>query len=296
MEPLSYDRPLNLNLVYPTRDGPRESVDSSPRLNLLRPENFTPLENKYSQAWVSRMGILHDKRVVLKNPREKKVCIKRQIESTRYHPAGQARIKRKIHDRLGASPSENGILLTLTVADLDGGHTFYQGTSRLDAWRGFGYRTREFMDRVNKLRKTHGKRKIRRYIKVLEDQKGRRYPCPHIWFPGLKGLAYVKDVQKLWPYGNVDLKYIQNMTPANYIIKYISKMEGHDFMQAMIWHYRLRLFSTSRDFKYTYQDKPESPWRYSSTGDYFRAKENVELLVQEGYSVIDPTLIQPRGS
>lgn len=242
------------------------------------------------------MDDLFNKLVVLKNPDKKDVVVKRSIQSTRYHKDGQRKIKEKIHKRLAHYPGQNGILLTLTVASSDSPQSSYDGTTRLDAWRGFGYRTRDFMDRLNKWRKAHNLSKVKRYIRVLEDQKDRLYPCPHIWFPGLKWLAPIEEIQRLWPYGNVDIDFIENTTPANYIIKYISKMEGRDFMQVMIWHYRLRLFSTSRNFRYIYKDKSDSGWRFSCSGNRFRVEENIELLVNEGYSHPNSTLIGARGS
>ena len=266
------------------------------RFNLIDTDGFKHLEQKYASEWTARMDTLFNQLVVLKNPTDKKITVKRSIDSTRYSKPGQLKLKKKIYERLGTYPGENGILLTLTMAGLDSDQSGYEGTSRLVAWRGFGYRTRAFMDRVNKLRQARGLSRVKRYIKVLEDQKGRSYPCPHIWFPGLKWLAKVEDIQRLWPYGNVDISFIENTTPANYIIKYIAKMEGREFMHVMIWHYRLRLFSTSRGFRYIYKDKTDSGWRFHSSADRFRTAENIDLLLADGYSVEPSELIQPRGS
>jgi hypothetical protein len=242
------------------------------------------------------MEDLFGKLVVLKNRDTKEVIIRRSIQSSRYHPDGQRRLKKKIYNRLSTYPAEGGTLLTLTIADLNNQSGCYEGMDRLIAWKDFGYRVREFMDRVNKSRKARGLKKVKRYIKVLEDQKDRLYPCPHIWFPGLKWLEDIDVLQRLWPYGNVDLKYADSTAPAAYIIKYIAKMNGRDFMQVMIWHFRLRLYTTSRDFVYIYKDEKDSGWRYHFSGGPFSAQESASLLVAQGYTSTQAGQPIPRGS
>lgn len=249
----------------------------------LTPENNRSLEDMQCDAFVGYVEERTARCVVLKHPAEKKFIVKRAIESTRNHPSGREKTKRKIHDCLGSYPVTFGILLTPTTADPDNKSGCYEGMSRPDAWQGIGYRCRALMDEINKWRKRHGYKKVRAYIKVVEDQKDRLYPCPHIWFPGLKYLAPIGVIQKLWPYGNVDLKLIWDDSPANYITKYISKMEGREFMQAMMWAYNLRLYSTSRDFQYIYKDRPDSGWRFASAGGKYSIEEEIRKLVGEGY-------------
>jgi len=232
---------------------------------------------------VGYLGDRSVRRVVLKHPDTKKFIVKSSLESTRYHDAGRSRTKRKINDCLGSYPVTFGILLTPTTVSPDNESGCYEGMSRPDAWQGIGYRCRSIMDEINKWRKRNGLKKVRAYIKVLEDQKDRLYPCPHIWFPGLKYLAPISMIQKLWPYGNVDIALIWNDSPANYITKYISKMEGREFMQAMMWAYKLRTYSTSRDFQYSHKDRPDSGWRFVFSGGKYSAEEEIRKLVDEGY-------------
>lgn len=277
----------------------QENLNQTPPTNLqdfLTAEEINALENEYASAFTYHMEGLQHKFVVLKHPGEKRVCVKRAIESSRYHPAGQRKLKKRIHKRLGAYPAVDGILLTLTIAEFDSNRKYYEGMSRPSAWECINREGREFTDELNKYRKAHGLKKIRGYVKVLEDQKERHYPHLHIWFPGLKWLAPINEIQRLWPYGNVDIKRIWNTAPGEYIIKYISKMAGKDLMQVMLYTFHLRLFSTSRGLKYGPERKQDNGWRYSSSGGYFSMKEEVERLVAEGYSIADPTLIQSRGS
>ena len=287
--------PLNHKMNSNLQTHTPETPQPKPSLNLLRTSNSDALGVQISKDWVNRMDTLYDKLVTLYNPTSKEVVTKRSIESTRYHPAGQRKLKERIHKRLGTYPAEGGILLTLTIAGLDTGQASYEGMSQQEAWQGIGYAARYFMDRVNKSRKARGLSKVKRYISVIEDQPQRHYPHKHFWFPGLKWLGNIEEIQKLWPWGNVDLDYIDSSSPASYIIKYISKMEGKDFMQAMIWHYRLRLFSTSRNFRYIYKDETDSGWRFWCTGGHFSTQEKIDVLIDEGYSVVDTTLISPRG-
>lgn len=276
----------------------QENLNQTQPTNLqgfLTAEELNSLENKYADDFSFHMESLQHKFVVLKHPGEKKVCVKRAIDSSRYHPAGQRKLKKRIHQRLGAYPATDGILVTTTVAEFDTNRKCYEGKSRLSAWESINREGRGFTDELNKWRKAHGLKKIRSYVKVLEDQKERHYPHLHIWFPGLKWLAPIAVIQNLWPYGNVDIKRIWNTAPGEYIIKYISKMAGKDMMQVMLYTFHLRLFSTSRGLKYGPERKVDNGWRYSSSGGYFSMKEEIERLVAEGYSITNPTLIQPRG-
>jgi hypothetical protein len=282
---------MNQNAFQETFDQtqPRKPLDQ------LNPEEISSLENKYSDDFVSHMEALQHRFVVLKHPGEKKVCVKRASESSRYSEPGARKLKKRIHQRLGSYAATDGILLTLTIAEFDANRKFYEGMSRLSAWESINREGRGFTDELNKYRKAHGLKKIRAYVKALEEQPARHYPHLHIWFPGLKWLAPISVIQGLWPYGNVDIKRIWNTSPGEYIIKYISKMQGKDSMHVMLWAFHLRLFSTSRGLQYGPEIHADNGWRYSSSGGYFTMKEEVERLIAEGYSVTDPTLIQPRG-
>lgn len=221
--------------------------------------------------------------ILLKNTQDQTLSVKRSIQNTRYHPDGQKRIKRKIFDRLGHYPAQGGILITPTIAPPDNKTGRYKGMFRLNAWDSFGYKTRHFMDEINKWRKRHGLSKVKRFIRVMEDQPDRHYPCPHIWFPGLKWLAPIDVIQGLWPYGDVDLEYRDQTSPATYITKYITKMQGKDFMQAMMWRFALRLFSTSRDFRYAVPEPTSQKWSFHAAGGQSRIKEAVDMLVADGW-------------
>lgn len=253
-------------------------------LDLLRDSELDLAENEFCDLFASKMDELKRDKVILKNPRDKTFAVHSAVEKSRYHPKGQRRIKKRIHQRLGHFPYCGGVLIDLTVADPDREEDVYRGKHRLLAWQDSGSGWRYFMDRVNKYRKAHGLSKVKRYIRVVEDQPGREFPCPHIWFPNLKHLAPIEVLQRLWPYGNVDLQYRDSESPATYIIKYLTKMEGKGFMQAMIWYFHLRMFSTSRDYKYSPDHSAPSPWRFHCSLHQSAVQGAVDMLTHEGYS------------
>lgn len=264
--------------------------------DLLGPENELSLEERIADHFTRFCSDRHDKFIVTKNPETMKLSIKTQLEQTRYHKKGQERIKEKIHRRLGHYQPENGLLMTLTYRGEDASSKGRLGIPKTEAWRDLGSETRRFMDGVNKWRKAHGLRKVKRYIRVVEDQKARGYPAPHVWFPGLIRLAPIGVLQGLWQWGSLDLKRSWSDRPAAYIQKYIAKMEGRYSMMSFMWYYHLRLFSTSRDYVYQTEEVAASKYRFSGAGGYFRTKELVGLLIAEGYSCSDPHLITSRGS
>lgn len=297
MEVLNHDQPL-----HPIFDSPAGPVFSqlSPsalhrrHIDPFEPEDIHPFENKACDDYSSYRDDRSRETIGLWNSTEKKTCIKTGDDGSRFSEEGRRKIKKKIRQRLGHYPTQGGVLVTPTILGTDTTREGVTGMSRPGAWWGSGYETRYFMDRVNKWRKRHGLRKIRFYIRVMEDQKGRGYPAPHIWFPGLKWLADLDVLKGLWPYGDVDVKHMDGITPANYICKYITKMEGKDFMLAMMQCFRLRFFSTSRNFKYLPKEKSDNGWRFFGAGDPM-VRLGAELLASRGYSVSDPHQILDRG-
>lgn len=233
---------------------------------------------------------------VLKNPKTGQTITRTALENSRYHPTGQRKIQRKIHHRLGDYKPQGGMLMTPTYASSDSTQTSYQGMTRQEAWSAAGYRIRYLMDRINKLRKSKGLGKIKRYIRVIEEQPDRLYPHYHIWFPGLRWLADYQEIQHLWPYGNVDFEYRDSQSASEYIIAYISKMEGREFFLAMTWEYKLRFYSLSRDYEYSAETKPPSGWTFvSSFGEFANKRVRIPARLQHRLDSIQP-LIQPRGS
>jgi len=258
------------------------------------PDDIHPFENKACDDYASYRDKRSRQLIGLWNREEKKAYVKTADDSTRYSKEGQRKIKREIKCRLGNYPTQGGVLITLTYLGTDTTKEGVTGTSRPGAWWGIGYASRYLMDGVNKWRTRNGYKKVWYYIRVMEDQKGRGYPAPHIWFPGLQFLAPIDVLKGLWPYGDVDVKRIDGIAPATYICKYITKMEGKDFMLAMMKGFGTRFFSTSRSFKYRPKEKFDSGrWVFAFSNPTL--KDGCQRLLEQGYSVADPHLILGRG-
>ena len=296
MEALNYDQPLDLNLTCPTRDSPRESVDPAVHLNLLTPEETNKFISRCADAFLAYMERLHRKLIVLVNLDQRKVLALRASESSRYRPRGRGKIMRMIRRKLRLWKADHGVLLTLTVAEYDANSTRYQGMGQLHAWKMINEKASEFCDELNKWRERNGKKKIKAYAKVLEEQPGRHYPHLHIYYPGLYFLAPKEVIDRLWPYGITNVKPTFRTSPAEYIIKYLSKMDDNQFMNTMLWTFKLRMYSTSRGLKYGPETRTDTGWRFSPPSQDMTAEEVLAWWINEGYLDTSQSSPIPRGS
>lgn len=254
-------------------------------------EQIADLADRYSYY----MNNLHRKFIVLTDPGEKRVSLKSSSDSSRYTSTGLQRIKEKIRHRLRAYPSTFGVLLTLTIAEFEANAKYYSGRTQLEAWESINKCGREFTDELNKWRKRHGLKTIRAYVKVLEIQPNRYYPHLHIYFPGLRWLAPVQTIQRLWPYGNADLDFRDSLSPGNYITKYLSKMEARDFLNVMLYSFKLRMFSNSRALRYAPEVKGKTSWRCSTSGSRSYVFDVIQQYLKAGYSLTPNNCAEPRG-
>ena len=264
--------------------------------DLLTPEETDIKILEMADTFGYHMDGLHRKSILLENPKQKKLCPKRASDSSRYTPTGIDHIKEKLHQRLSAYPATFGIMITITVADPPDKQPKYHGKRRIEAWRTVNARGRQFTNETNKWRNRHGLKTVRAYVKVLENQPDRNYPHLHIYFPGLKYLAPIQMMQKLWPEGNVDYEYTQSTSPADYLTKYLSKMDGRDFMNLMLYAFALRLYSNSRGLKYGAIVKTDKGWRFLAAGTHYAIKDQLEQYLRAGYSITSQESIPPRGS
>lgn len=242
------------------------------------------------------MDGLHRKSILLENHKQKKLCHKRASDNSRYTPNGIDKIKEKLHKRLSAYPATFGIMITLTIANPPDEQPKYDGKKSIEAWRIINARGSEFTNETNKWRNRNDLKTVRAFVKVLEIQPGRNYPHLHIYFPGLKWLAPIQMMQKLWPEGNVDYEYTDSTSPANYITKYLSKMDGKDFMNLMLYSFALRLYSISQGLKYSVIVKIDKGWKFLSIGTHSAIQDQVSQLLKADYSITGQESIRPRGS
>jgi hypothetical protein len=264
--------------------------------DLLTPEETDLRLLEMADTFGYHMDGLHRKSILLENPKQKKLCRKRASDACRYTQTGIEHIKAKLHKRLAAYPATFGIMITTTIADPPEKQPKYDGKKQVESWRTINARGREFTNEINKWRNRHGLKTVRAYVKVLENQPGRNYPHLHIYFPGLKFLAPIQMMQKLWPEGNVDYEYTQSTSPANYITKYLSKMDGRDFMNLMLYSFALRLYSNSRGLKYAAIVKTDKGWKFLSAGTHNAIQDQLNQYLKAGYSTTGQESIPPRGS
>lgn len=243
------------------------------RLNLLKPSD---IENKICDKWASYMDWIHRDKFLLVNDDTQKVLVRRRLWSSRYHKSGQEKIKRKIIKRLGHYYHKNGVLLGLT---------FRRDISRSEAWSIVNDSARGFMDGLNKWRASRGFKKRLSYFKVNEPHQD-GYPHCHIVFPGLRYLAPIPVIERLWSHGSTSVKYSGGIRPASYACKYISKMCLSPLTLAYYYYFNLRGYSFSRSYVYKKIDGlVDSGWRYVPASGFFGVKEKAMEYLNQGFIV-----------
>lgn len=251
--------------------------------------------SEYSEGFLYYMDTLHRKIIAITNPEQKKIHTGRASDTSRYTEKGIQKIREKIHQRLAAYPATFGVMLTLTVADDREGQTIYNGLHQLEAWERIGRLGRSFIDELNKWRKRHKLSKVRAYVKVLEIQANRGYPHLHIYCPGLKWLAPKEIISRLWTYGETRIEHTDSTAPGDYVNKYLSKVDGKDFMNLMLFTFHLRMFSNSRGLKYSKEIRKKSSWGFFLAGSRYSIQPFIQRFIEAGYSSAGNLLTEPRG-
>ena len=263
--------------------------------DLLTPEETNQKLYEMAETVHHYMENLHHKHIVLTNPEEKKVSSKRASDSSRYTRPGLAKIQRKNRARLKRNRPKHGVLLTLTVAGCDANSKNYQGKDLLSAWKAASSEVGETLNELGKWRKRHGYTKKLQYHRQLEIQPGRFYPHNHIWFPDIKYLAPLDVIDKLWPYGITNVLYIDEGRGPDYVTDYISKMEGRDFFNVMLFNFHLRLYSNSQDLNQGPEIRKDTAWGYASAGTLLATERVIWEYLMAGYSEAGQASMMPRG-
>jgi hypothetical protein len=224
---------------------------------------------------------LADKIIIVENRADGSVAkVIRQAAASRYFAEGRRRIKARISKRMGGYFTCAGLLVSLTFDP--------KLISKSDAWRGVGELGRRWLDGVNRWRVREGMPRVRG-IKVLELQPGTGYPHLHYAFPKLRWLAPREVLRRYWRYAaeGVDWRYRDSFSPAGYVCKYISKMEGwSDEGLAEIWLNRTRLYSMSRDYYLVAEEKRVSEWTFRRSASRGCADVWLRSLVEQYETVL----------
>lgn len=243
-------------------------------------ESLGQFESRMCDDFVEHMERLHGQRFLLVNHVSKEVYSCRASSSSRYTKRGQEKIKRKIQDRLGGYYVKAGVKLELTFDQ--------KRINRSAAWECIDREITRMMDDLNKIRmrKKAGIRTLS-YLRVLESQKN-GYPHAHIVFPGLRSLMTDQgDIERIWGHGFVWVRVCGAMGPASYACKYISKMDMFPLMLAYLWHYKLRVYSFSRSFRYR-KFEHKYGWSFVSVLGSSDMIEKMREYSSEGFFVHGP--------
>lgn len=233
----------------------------------MRHNNYTKLDSKAQAAleafktWYEWAQSAELWAVLLRSSNRRVIKIKdiRPSKTQRYFEEGRRRIKAKVMKRLSRRYA-GGVHLVL---EFDA-----NAYSLSEAWEIVGSEVRRFVDAVNKKRKRKFERHMEKagvkyykyrplsYVKVIEEHKS-GYPHVHLWFPGLRWLLSKEELRGLWGHGFIDVKRAYTSAAA-YVTKYVTKLKGwSEVGLAMLWAFRIRLYSTSRDLSSPHLPPPK---------------------------------------
>jgi len=179
-----------------------------------------------------------------------------RVSGSRYFPEGRAKIRRKIQKRI-KKRKEKGIFLVFTVDT--------KRYSMIEAWDTIQESFKLWKDAINVYRKRHMNAKRSLYCVSVLEQHESGYPHLNVFFPGLRILVKQEDFHKItewWKMGGPNGVEVERErkpeSVCNYVLKYISKMEGWTKeCLAILWHYRIRIWNMSHCF---YNEKEASGW------------------------------------
>jgi len=198
-----------------------------------------PFEDIITKEYSAYIASLKDKVVVLRSKDDPSLAfIVRPYESSRYSPSGQKKLAKTIRKRfIGV---ESGVFLTLTFDP--------KKTSLTSAWANLSF----LIKRTMKYLKTYAQREAKtkglkinvQYIWVIEVQRN-GYPHVHVFYPSIKRLLDVRQIQQIWGMGFVFVKKLDNVKVGEYMSKYLAKGQGLEMALPFVWFFKIRLHGAS---------------------------------------------------
>jgi len=199
----------------------------------------TTFEGILSDEYARYIESLRNKVIVLRSKDDPSIgYLVRPFETSRYSPAGQRKLARTIRKRFNGVDS--GVFLTLTFDP--------KRVSLLSAWGHLSDLIRHTMNYL----KIYAKRELKsrgvdlniQYIWVIEVQKN-GYPHVHVFYPSIKRLLDVNQIQQIWGVGFVFVKRLEGVKIGEYMSKYLSKGQGLEMAMKYVWFFKIRLHGAS---------------------------------------------------
>jgi len=162
----------------------------------------------------------------------------RPYKTSRYSSVGQKKLAKTIRKRFNGVDS--GVFLTLTFDP--------RRVSLTSAW---GHLS-ELIKRTMNYLKIYAKREAKakgvklnvQYIWVIEVQKN-GYPHVHVFYPSIKRLIDVNQIQQIWGVGFVFIKKLEGVKIGEYMSKYLAKGQGLEMAMKYVWFFKIRLHGAS---------------------------------------------------
>jgi len=257
---------VDLNSLYTNKFNKQENTQSF--------EAFANnmVEETIKQDYVKYIDNLKNKVVVLRSKEDPSIgFLVRPFETSRYSPAGQRKLSKTIRKRFNGVDS--GVFLTLTFDP--------RRVSLLSAWGNLSSLIKHAMNYLKiyakREAKTKGLKLNVQYIWVIEVQKN-GYPHVHVFYPSIKRLIDVNQIQQIWGVGYVFIKKLEGVRIGEYMSKYLAKGQGLEMALPFVWYYKIRLHGASN---LVVLKEPRGASRYEYVGSCYldEAGKNTSDLI-----------------
>jgi len=197
------------------------------------------VEDMITKEYENYIEDLKNKAVLLRSKDDPSIgFIIRPYKSSRYSPAGQKKLSKKIRKQFDGV--ESGVFLTLTFDP--------KRVSLTSAWANLS----SLIKRTMRYLKTYAQRESAtrgvklnvQYIWVIEVQKN-GYPHVHVFYPSIKRLLDVNKIQQIWGVGFVFIKKLEGVRVGDYMSKYLAKGQGLEKALPYVWFFKIRLHDQS---------------------------------------------------
>jgi hypothetical protein len=245
---------------------------TSMRANSFEETLNATVEDMIAKEFAKYIEDLKNKAVVLRSKDDPSVAfVVRPYKSSRYSPAGQKKLSKKIRKQFNGV--ESGVFLTLTFDP--------RRVSLISAWANLS----SLIKRTMKYLKTYAQREAKakgfklnvQYIWVIEVQKN-GYPHVHVFYPSIKRLIDVRKIRQVWGVGYVFIEKLEGVKIGEYMSKYLSKGQGLEKALPYVWFFGIRFYGASN---MVILKTPKGESKYTFVGMCFLDEEGKNLAPLE---------------